>query len=71
MAYWQKYRDLKSDLRNSGPEATKERVDLLNQLAYGLRVSEQWDRMQTLATEAATLAHEHRGRARRRHGARR
>jgi signal transduction histidine kinase len=48
---------LEEQLAKLGPEATKERVDLLNQLAYGLLVSEQWDRMQTLATEASTLAH--------------
>jgi len=48
---------LEEQLAKLGPEATKERVSLLNRLAYGLLVSEQWDRVQTLATEAANLAH--------------
>jgi signal transduction histidine kinase len=50
--------ELEERLAKLDPQATKERVEVLNQLAYALRVSEQWDRMQMLATEAAALAHE-------------
>jgi signal transduction histidine kinase/Flp pilus assembly protein TadD len=39
-----------------GENQTKERVDALTQLAYALRTSEQWERMQTIALEAASLA---------------
>jgi signal transduction histidine kinase len=45
-------------LSKLGPEAKKERVQVLNELAFALRVSEQWDRIQACATEAASLAHE-------------
>ena len=39
-----------------GPEPTAERMAALNELAYALRETEQWDRMQALANEAAGIA---------------
>jgi signal transduction histidine kinase len=48
---------LEERLAAVGPDPTRERVAALNDLAYSLTGYEQWDRMQTLALEAATLAH--------------
>jgi signal transduction histidine kinase len=48
--------ELEERIASLGPEATPERVAALNELAYSLRVSEQWERMVALSLEAATLA---------------
>ena len=50
--------ELEERLATLHPEAKKDRVRILNELAFALRVSEQWDRIQTFATEAAGLAQE-------------
>ena len=48
--------DLEQQLESVGPEPSQERVAILNALAYSLTGFEQWDRMQTLASEAVTIA---------------
>jgi tetratricopeptide (TPR) repeat protein len=48
--------ELEARLEAVGKEATKERLSVLLELAYALRVSEQWDRMITLSLEAAEIA---------------
>src|SRR3954449_10204589 len=47
---------LEERLSTLGLEPTRERLDILLALTYVLRWSEQWDRMHTLAAEAATIA---------------
>ena len=48
--------ELEARLEAAGEEATKERLTALVELAYALRASEQWDRMQTLSLEAVRIA---------------
>ena len=48
--------ELEEHLASLGPEPTKERLDALIALGYALRATEQWDRMQALATEASGMA---------------
>src|SRR5215218_1881617 len=49
---------LEEGVAAAGSESTQERVAALNALAYSLTGYEQWDRMQTLAIEASTIARE-------------
>jgi two-component system NtrC family sensor kinase len=48
--------ELEARLAAVGPEPTRERLAILTELAFTLRSSEQWDRMQALTLEAADLA---------------
>src|SRR5688500_3032047 len=57
MVYPEKERAaLEQRLLDAGPEPTRERMEALNELAYSLMGLEEWDRMQTLAQEAAEIA---------------
>ena len=49
--------ELEARIAALGEEPTKERAALLTELAYLLRGSEQWARMQSLSTAAAAIAH--------------
>ena len=49
--------ELEARVAATASEATRERVAALNALAYSLTGYEQWDRMQSLASEAASIAH--------------
>lgn len=48
--------ELEARLEVLGEEPTKERLAALVELAYALRASEQWDRMQALSLEAIEIA---------------
>ncbi|HYP09581.1 MAG TPA: tetratricopeptide repeat-containing sensor histidine kinase [Bryobacteraceae bacterium] len=52
----EKMAELEEELDAIGPEPTRQRVAALNSLAYSLTGYEQWDRMQALASEAASIA---------------